>query len=52
MFLIKVFRIRKTRTVHLVIQTHGIAPTFLKLDSWSPEAVLFLLYPPKNESDK
>jgi hypothetical protein len=24
--------------VHLVLHPHGIAPTFLKLDSWSPEA--------------
>ena len=25
----------------------GIVPTFLKLNSWSPGAVLFLLYPPR-----
>ena len=25
-------------TVHLVLHPHGIAPTFLKLDSWSPMA--------------
>ena len=23
--------------IHLVLHPHGIAPTFLKLDSWSPE---------------
>jgi len=25
-------------TVHVVLHPHGIAPTFLKLDSWSPGA--------------
>ena len=31
---------------HIVLQPHGIEPTFLKLDSWSPGRVLLLLYPP------
>ena len=27
---------------HMVLHPHGIATTFLKLDSWSPGAVLFI----------
>jgi hypothetical protein len=30
--------IQSTYMVHLVLHPHGIAPTFLKLDSWSPGA--------------
>ena len=30
--------------VHLVMHPHGIAPTILELDLWSPGAGLFLLY--------
>ena len=38
--------------VHLVLHPHGIAPTFLKLDSWSPGAGFIPIISTKEKSDK
>ena len=39
--------------VHLVLHPHGIAPTFLRLDSWSPGADLYSYFiHQRNKSDK
>ena len=40
-------------TVHLVLLPHGIAPTFLELDSWSPGTGVYSYYIHQgNKSDK
>ena len=41
------------KSVDLVLHPHGIDPTFLKLDSWSPGAGLYSYYIHQgNKSDK